>query len=127
VSASDDILLGDTMGELKLLSGAATVAVIGGSFIEHGGQNVLEAAAWGVPVVTGPHMFNFSEIASLLLEAGAMEQLQEPGELADSLLRILQDGQLRHRMGMAGEAVVAENRGALARLQEIIAMSLTGA
>ena len=127
VSAGDDILLGDTMGELKLLSGTATVAVIGGSFVAHGGQNVLEAAAWGVPVVTGPHMFNFSEISALLLEAGAMEQLQEPAQLAGSLMRILQDEPLRQRMGNAGEQVVAENRGALVRLQEIIGDSLTGA
>lgn len=127
VSADDDILLGDTMGELRLLSGVATVAVIGGSFIQHGGQNVLEAAAWGVPVVTGPHMFNFTEISGLLLEAGAMEQLQEPRQLSASLLRILQDEQLRDRMGSAGEQVVAENRGALARLQEIVGNHIGGA
>ncbi len=67
------------MGELRLLSGVATVAVIGGSFIEHGGQNVLEAAAWGVPVVSGPHMFNFAEITELLVSAGAMIRLAQGG------------------------------------------------
>jgi 3-deoxy-D-manno-octulosonic-acid transferase len=127
ISPDADILLGDTMGELRLLSGVASVAVIGGSFIEHGGQNVLEAAAWGVPVVAGPHMFNFTEISALLLEAGAMEQLQEPAQLIDCLLRILQDDQLRQRMGSAGEQVVAENRGALARLQELVRSEVTGA
>lgn len=127
VSATDAIWLGDTMGELRLLSGVASVAVIGGSFIEHGGQNVLEAAAWGVPVVTGPHMFNFTEISGLLLEAGAMEQLQGPDELSSCLLRILQDEPLRTRMGNAGERVVADNRGALLRLQEIIGRNMAGA
>lgn len=126
ISPDADILLGDTMGELRLLSGVASVAVIGGSFIEHGGQNVLEAAAWGVPVVAGPHMFNFTEISALLLDAGAMEQLQQPAQLPGSLLRILQDAQLRQRMGSAGERVVAENRGALARLQEIVSRELAG-
>ena len=126
VSAGNDILLGDTMGELRLLSGVATVAVIGGSFIEHGGQNVLEAAAWGVPVVTGPHMFNFAEISGLLLAAGAMEQLPDATGLAESLLRILQDTPLRERMGSAAEQVVEANRGALARLEEIVAEQLAG-
>lgn len=127
VEPGDDILLGDTMGELRLLSGVATVAVIGGSFIEHGGQNVLEAAAWGVPVVTGPHMFNFAEISALLVDAGAMEQLPGPAPLADSLLRILGDEQLRRRMGSAGEQVVAANRGALAHLRAIIRERVGGA
>ncbi len=123
----DEILLGDTMGELRLLSGAATVAVIGGSFIEHGGQNVLEAAAWGVPVVTGPHMFNFAEISALLLDAGAMIQLQGPEQLADCLLQLLRDEPGRQRMGAAGAQVVADNRGALSRLRAIVGETLAGA
>lgn len=127
VTPADDILLGDTMGELRLLSGVASVAVIGGSFIEHGGQNVLEAAAWGVPVVSGPHMYNFSEISELLLQAGAMIQLQQPDQLAACLLDLLQDEQARQRMGSAGEQVVGENRGALQRLQGLIAGQLSGA
>ena len=121
------VLLGDTMGELRLLSGTATVAVIGGSFIEHGGQNVLEAAAWGVPVVSGPHMYNFAEITALLTAAGAMRQLGGGTELAPCLREILGDVGLRRRMGQAGEQVIADNRGALQRLQSIIAGVIRGA
>ena len=125
--ADHDVLLGDTMGELRLLSGTAAVAVIGGSFIEHGGQNVLEAAAWGVPVVSGPHMFNFTEITDLLTAAGAMRKLKEPGQLAACLVELMADEPQRRRMGLAGAQVVADNRGALGRLREIIAGELAGA
>ena len=121
------VLLGDTMGELRLLSGTATVAVIGGSFIEHGGQNVLEAAAWGVPVVSGPHMYNFSEITALLTAAGAMRQLEGGAQLVSCLREMLGDAGLRARMGQAGERVIADNRGALQRLQSIIADHIPGA
>jgi 3-deoxy-D-manno-octulosonic-acid transferase len=121
------VLLGDTMGELRLLSGTATVAVIGGSFIEHGGQNVLEAAAWGVPVVSGPHMYNFTEITGLLTAAGALRQLDGGAALLPCLRELLGDAELRRRMGQAGERVVAGNRGALQRLQSIIAGVIAGA
>lgn len=120
VSLQDDILLGDTMGELRLFSGAANVAVIGGSFIEHGGQNVLEAAAWGVPVVAGPHMFNFAQITELLAAAGAMEHLAGPDDLAPCLLRLLENERVREGMGSAGERVISENSGARAKLEMIL-------
>lgn len=120
VESTDQVLLGDTMGELRLLSGVATVAVIGGSFIEHGGQNVLEAAAWGVPVVSGPHMFNFTEITALLLEAGAMIQLASAEELVGCLPGLMADADRRRRMGEAGVTVVQANRGARERLLAII-------
>ncbi len=123
----DDIFLGDTMGELVLLLGTATVAVIGGSLVEHGGHNVLEAAAWAVPVVTGPHMFNFAEISDLLTASGGMQRLDDPGDLADSLLRLLQDPDQRRRMGEAGLRVVADNRGAKQRLLNLAAENLARA
>lgn len=127
VELSHQVLLGDTMGELRLLSGTATVAVIGGSFIEHGGQNVLEAAAWGTAVVSGPHMFNFTEITALLTAAGAMRQLSSAAQLAPCLLELLDDDVQRTAMGRAAEQVMAENAGALERLQKIIAGELPGA
>ncbi|MEP4145750.1 MAG: lipid IV(A) 3-deoxy-D-manno-octulosonic acid transferase [Halioglobus sp.] len=127
VSASHQVLLGDTMGELRLLSGLASVCVIGGSFIEHGGQNVLEAAAWGVPVVCGPHMYNFAEITELLTSAGAMLALADPDELAPAVLSLLEDASRQAAMGSAGEAVVAANRGAKEQLLGLIAEQLRGA
>ncbi len=125
--ADDDILLGDTMGELVVLLSTASVAVIGGSLVEHGGHNVLEAAAWGVPVVTGPHMFNFAEISELLTQAGGMIWLQDPSELGDCLAELLQDATRRQQMGAAGRQVVADNRGARQRLLELVAQNLAPA
>lgn len=122
--AGDAVLLGDTMGELLLLLSAAQVAMIGGSLVAHGGHNMLEAAAWGVPVVTGPHVFNFAEISELLEAAGAMVRVQEAGELGACLLALLADPQRRRQMGEAGQGVVASNRGARERLLALVAAHL---
>ncbi len=118
------ILLGDTMGELLLLLGAARLVVMGGSLVEHGGHNVLEAAAWGVPVITGPWMFNFQEIGEQLVAAGAMLQLASPSLLENALLELLADPQQLQIMGQAGKQVLGENRGARARLLAVIAKEL---
>ncbi len=118
--AATDVLLADTMGELLLLLGTATVAVIGGSLVQRGGHNPLEAAAWGVPVVTGPSVFNFAGISGLLQEAGAMIRLERPEQLADCLLQLLGDENRRRRMGQAGIAVVDSNRGARRELLEMV-------
>jgi 3-deoxy-D-manno-octulosonic-acid transferase len=127
VSEGHQVLLGDTMGELRLLSGLASVCVIGGSFIEHGGQNVLEAAAWGVPVISGPHMHNFTEITERLTSAGAMSQLNGADELAPAVQSLLEDASRQAAMGAAGEAVIAANRGARDRLLALIKEQLGGA
>lgn len=124
--SDDDVLLGDTMGELLTLLGTATIAVIGGSLVEHGGHNALEASAWGVPVVTGPYMFNFTEISDLLTAAGAMIKLADPSELGASLDALLSDEQRRSAMGAAGREVVADNRGARQRLLALIDAAMQG-
>jgi len=121
---NDDIVLADTIGELLLLLGVATVAVVGGSLEKHGGHNVLEAAAWGVPVITGPHMYNFSQASSLLCDAGAMIMLDDPAALGDSLEALLHNPQQRRQMGAAGQQVVADNRGAKQRLLQLVAENL---
>ena len=122
-----DVLLGDTMGELLLLLSVGQVAVIGGSLVPHGGHNVLEAAAWGVPVVTGPYMFNFEEISGLLVAAGAMVRLQDPADLTACLQALLADSPRRLEMGAAGRRVVADNRGARERLLALVAENLADA
>jgi 3-deoxy-D-manno-octulosonic-acid transferase len=122
-----DILLGDTTGELLLLLSVASVAVIGGSLVPHGGHNVLEAAAWGVPVVTGPYMFNFEEISGLLVAAGAMVRLQDPAGLPACLQALLADPRRCSEMGAAGQRVVADNRGARKRLLALVAENLAEA
>jgi len=123
----DDIVLGDTMGELLLLLGVATVAVVGGSLVRHGGHNVLEAAVWGVPVVTGPHMFNFAGASDLLVSAGAMIMLEDATQLGACLVELLDDPQRCRQMGVAALQVMADNRGAKKRLLELVAGNLAGA
>jgi len=121
---ADDVVVGDTMGELLLLLGTATVAVVGGSWVERGGHNVLEPAAWGVPVVTGPSLFNFAQSARLLIEAGALVRLESGAELAPCLQALLVDAQRREAMGAAGRQVLAGNRGATGRLLALVAALL---
>ena len=108
-----EVLVGDSMGELTLFYAAADVAFVGGSLVPHGGHNLLEPAALGVPVVTGPSVFNFVEICELLLQAGACEKAETAGELLTVLRRWLGDADERHRVGQRGREVVEENRGAL--------------
>ncbi|HYQ72215.1 MAG TPA: lipid IV(A) 3-deoxy-D-manno-octulosonic acid transferase, partial [Gammaproteobacteria bacterium] len=74
-TADTAVFVGDSMGELLLFLAAADVAFVGGSLVPHGGHNLLEPAALGLPVVTGPHVFNFTEICKLLLQAGACEKV----------------------------------------------------
>jgi len=120
VALDTAILVGDTMGELLLFHAAADVAYIGGSLVPLGGQNLLEAAAVGTPVVFGPHMFNFSEISRMSLERGAGRQVQDSAGLAAAIGDYLADPQARRAAGDAGRALVEENRGALARTLALV-------
>jgi 3-deoxy-D-manno-octulosonic-acid transferase len=113
----------DTMGELALLQSVGSIVLVGGSLVPHGGHNPLEAAAWGIPVVCGPHMFNFLEITGMLVDAGAMLQVDQD-ELADELSGLLRDPDRCLRMGAAGQGVVKNNAGALERLQILVAEEL---
>ncbi len=114
------LLVVDTMGELPLFYAASDAAFVGGSLIPHGGHNMLEAAALGKPVIVGPHLFNFSEISQLLLNRQAMRTVENPQELADTVLELLKDANLRHNMGENGRLVVGENRGALEKVTTLI-------
>lgn len=115
-----DVFLGDSMGELLLLYGAADVAFVGGSLVPTGGHNVLEPALLGLPVVFGPHMFNFTEAGQHLLDARAAWQVDDAAALAETVARLLGDSTLRARAGACGRRAVLANRGALARLFECI-------
>ena len=114
------VLLGDSMGELPMYLGAADVAFIGGSLVEVGGHNVLEPAALGLPVLFGPHMFNFEQARALLLERGAARQVDDVLGLEPALAALLQDAAAREAMGRAGREVMRANRGALQRLLGLI-------
>jgi 3-deoxy-D-manno-octulosonic-acid transferase len=115
VTAEVGVYLGDTMGELLALFGACDVAFVGGSLVPVGGHNLLEPAAWGVPVLSGPELHNFAAIADLLSEAQALGVVRDEAELARRLAQLLADAGERRRLGEAAAAVVAANRGALQR------------
>jgi 3-deoxy-D-manno-octulosonic-acid transferase len=123
-TAGVDILLGDTMGELMAFYGACDIAFVGGSLVPTGGHNMIEPAAWGVPILTGPHLFNFAEASRLLLEAEAMQVCDNADSLAQHCIDLLNNQQQRQTMGDAGLNVAEDNRGALDRLLAEIANSL---
>ena len=105
----------DTIGELATIYGLADVVFVGGSLVPHGGQNVLEPAALGRAVVHGPHMANFVVEAALLARAGASREVAEAEALGPVVVELLEDRERRERMGDAGRAAVASQRGALER------------
>jgi len=120
ITPQTDVFLGDTMGELTLFLAAADAAFVGGSLVSSGGHNILEPAALGVPVVFGPHMFNFAMISRMLLAEEAAAQVATAEELTDVIACWLSDASERARVGENGRAVVEANRGALERLLNII-------
>jgi 3-deoxy-D-manno-octulosonic-acid transferase len=119
--AQVQVVLGDTMGELMLFWGIADIAFIGGSLVEHGGHNPLEPALFGVPVLTGPHVFNFAQVYQLMSDKKAVLITPDAQSLATSVIQLLEDQGYREKLGQCGFSVVEENRGALARLTAEIA------
>jgi len=116
VDAATQVLLGDTMGELLFLYALADLAFVGGSLVANGGHNLLEPAALGKPVLSGPHLFNFLEIAAQLRDAGALREVQGADGLAAALLELWAEPERARAMGAAGLAVLHANQGALERL-----------
>jgi 3-deoxy-D-manno-octulosonic-acid transferase len=110
-----NIYLGDTMGEMAFYFAACDVAVIGGSFLPLGGQNLIEALAAGAPVVTGPSMFNFAEATRLALEARAAIQAGDAAAALREALALLEDPARRAQMAAAGRRLCEAHRGATAR------------
>jgi 3-deoxy-D-manno-octulosonic-acid transferase len=114
------ILLIDTIGELARLYAVGTVVFVGGSFVPIGGHNVLEPAAHRKAIVFGPHMHNFEEIATTLVEAGGALQVQTPDALSNSVLALLQQPERCQMLGAAAYQVLHANQGAVARTLELI-------
>ena len=114
------VLLLDTLGELLEFYAASDVAFVGGSLVPVGGHNLLEPAALGIPILTGPYNFNSEDIARLLVARGAAEVVHNSFELAARLCALLADPAERARMGTLGRASVDNNRGALAKLLSLI-------
>lgn len=115
IQGETTVYLGDTMGELITLYAAADVAFVGGSLVPVGGHNLLEPAALGVPIITGPELANFLDIAEALRVASALNEVSDAATLGTALIALVEDSAERHRLALAGRAVIDANRGALAR------------
>ncbi len=115
-----EVLLLDSLGELLDFYAAADVAFVGGSLVPVGGHNLLEPAALGVPVLTGPSHHNSEEIARLLIARGAAQGIHDAAELGATVSALLADADARARMGAQGRASVEANRGALTKLLALI-------
>jgi len=115
-----EVLLLDSLGELLDFYAAADVAFVGGSLVPIGGHNLLEPAALGVPILTGPYNSNSEEIARLLIASGAAEVVRDAATLGARIGTLLANPEARVRIGAQGRASVDSNRGALGKLLGLI-------
>jgi 3-deoxy-D-manno-octulosonic-acid transferase len=103
------VILVDTIGELSAVWGLADLAFVGGSLDgRRGGQNMIEPAAYGVPVLFGPHVWNFRAPAASLVAAGATLQVADAAGVEDAMRQIMADPVRRHGMGIAGQRFVQQ-------------------
>ena len=118
------VLLGDSMGEMPMYYAMADAAVIGGSLAPLGGQNLIEAAACGCPVVFGPHMFNFAQAAADAVASGAARRVADAAEALQALAEITGDTALHARMRAAAQTFSRTHRGAADRMVAMIEEAL---
>ncbi|HKT12922.1 MAG TPA: glycosyltransferase N-terminal domain-containing protein, partial [Terriglobia bacterium] len=111
-----EVLLLDTIGELAEVVGVADVVFVGGSLVPTGGHNVIEPAFWAKPIVFGPHMYNFRDVASIFLRAGGAVQVADAHELTGAVLHLLNHPADARQMGEKAKAVVNEQAGAARRI-----------
>ncbi|WP_194755725.1 lipid IV(A) 3-deoxy-D-manno-octulosonic acid transferase [Aliidiomarina indica] len=120
ITADTQVLLADSMGELLIWYGLATVAFIGGSLIERGGHNPLEPMAFGVPVVSGRHVFNFAEVFQQLDQRQAVRWVEDADSLYATLSGLLTTIETAQRLGAQAQQIFAQHRGATARTKSRI-------
>jgi 3-deoxy-D-manno-octulosonic-acid transferase len=114
------IWLGDSLGEMPQYFHAADMALLGGSFMPLGGQNLIEAAAFGCPILMGPHTFNFAEASQQALAAGAAQRVTDIDGALDQALAWLNDRAALAKAQQAGLDMVAQGRGAAERYAQAI-------
>ena len=119
-SGSTQVVVGDTMGELMLLYGIADLAFVGGSLVERGGHNPLEPAAHAIPVLMGPHTFNFKDICARLDEANGLITVTDEASLVKAVASLLNDEDYRNYHGRHAVEVLYQNQGALQRLLQLL-------
>jgi 3-deoxy-D-manno-octulosonic-acid transferase len=116
-----DVVILDSIGELAQIYQLATAVFVGGSLADHGGHNILEPAIFGKPILFGPHMQNFREIADTFLANDAGMQVDSESDLEGALISLLTDPVRRASLGAAARALVEANRGAKEKTLEVIA------
>lgn len=121
-----DVVVLDTFGELAQVYQLATIVFVGGSIADYGGHNILEPAVFGKPIVFGPYMHNFREIAEAFLANAAGVQVQSERELEEVLRNLVTDPVRRAGLGAAARALVDANRGAKDKTMAVIADLLPG-
>lgn len=119
-SGSTQVVIGDSMGELMLLYGIADLAFVGGSLVERGGHNPLEPAAHAIPVLMGPHIFNFKDICAKLQQADGMITVSDAESLVTEITTLLTDEDYRLYYGRHAVEVLHQNQGALQRLLQLL-------
>jgi len=119
-SSSTQVVIGDTMGELMLLYGIADLAFVGGSLVPRGGHNPLEAAAHAIPVLMGPHIFNFTDICAKLSQAEGLITVTDAASLVKEISILLTDEDYRRYYGRHAVEVLYQNQGALQRLLQLL-------
>ena len=120
ITPETQVLLGDTMGELNFLYSVSDVAFVGGSLIDHGGQNLLEPASLSLPLCSGKSLRNFQEIADELIEEEALSLIEKPDELTSYFLSLTSDTDKRDKVGKLARSVFDKNRGALERVNSLL-------
>jgi 3-deoxy-D-manno-octulosonic-acid transferase len=120
VNTETDVYLADTMGELKMLYAASDVAFVGGSMVPTGGHNILEASAVGIPVMFGPYMANFKEIAYGVLSSKAAIQCQNEEDIVNAMLALHEQPAYRAELAERGMLFVHQNQGAIARIYAML-------
>ena len=120
VSEKTDILVGDTLGEMMLFFSAADVVFMAGSFAKIGGHNALEPAALGLPIITGPHTFNFTAINKLMMAQNALVTVETPEQLSHAMQNLLSSKDAMKTLADNAREVMEKNRGAVSRHIELI-------
>jgi 3-deoxy-D-manno-octulosonic-acid transferase len=118
--AACSVFLLDTMGELPLFYAASDIAFVGGSLVPIGGHNMLEPAALGLPVISGPHVFNAQEIAEMFVDSGACQLVTSAADLAAAVANLIRYPEAARRAGDQGREIVAGNRGSLGKLLSLL-------
>ena len=120
IQSDTDVLLVDTIGELQMIYAAADIAFVGGSLAPIGGHNLIEPAALGLPILTGPNLHNFTEISALLQNAGAAQIVTDSNSIADAVIALCSAKELREKIGKCAQETIEANRGALQKHVECV-------